>query len=154
MRLDKLTTKSQQALQQAQALAEKRNHQAIDVEHLLFALMGQKDGVVLALLQKLGAPLGAITERLQSALVRVPQVTGGAGQSYITPRLKKLVEAAEAEAEALKDEYVSTEHLLLAMVQDSGEAGKILKESGASRDKILNALVSIRGSQRITDPNP
>ena len=154
MRLDKLTTKSQEALQEAQGLAEKRNHQAIDVEHLLFALLGQKEGVVLALLQKLGVPLNALTDKLQKTLDRLPQVTGSAGQSYITPRLKKLIEAAEAEAETLKDEYVSTEHLLLAMVQDSGAAGKILKESGASRDKILNALVSIRGSQRITDPNP
>jgi ATP-dependent Clp protease ATP-binding subunit ClpB len=84
----------------------------------------------------------------------MPQVSGGAAQSYITPRLKKTIESAEAEAEALKDEYVSTEHLLLAMVQDSGEAGKILKDLGAARDKILNALVSIRGAQRITDPNP
>ncbi len=154
MRLDKLTTKSQEALQEAQGLAEKRNHQAIDVEHLLFALLGQKEGVVLALLQKLGVPLNTLTDKLQKALDRLPQVTGSAGQSYITPRLKKLIEASEAEAETLKDEYVSTEHLLLAMVQDSGAAGKILKESGASRDKILNALVSIRGSQRITDPNP
>jgi ATP-dependent Clp protease ATP-binding subunit ClpB len=154
MRLDKLTTKSQEALQQAQGLAEKRSHQAIDVEHLLFALLGQKEGVVPALLQKIGVPLNALTDKLQKTLDRLPQVTGSAGQSYITPRLKKLIEAAEAEAETLKDEYVSTEHLLLAMVQDSGAAGNILKESGASRDKILNALVSIRGSQRITDPNP
>jgi ATP-dependent Clp protease ATP-binding subunit ClpB len=154
MRLDKLTTKSQEALQQAQSLAEKRNHQAIDVEHLLFALMGQKEGVVLALLQKLGVPLGMVTERLQKALDRVPQVTGAAGQTYITPRLKKNIEGAEAEAEALKDEYISTEHLLLAMVQDGGEAGKILNDLGASRDKILSALVGIRGAQRITDPNP
>ncbi len=154
MRLDKLTIKSQEALQQAQGLAEKRNHQAIDVEHLLFALMGQKEGVVLSLLQKLGVSLAAVTERLQQALDRLPQVTGSAGQTYITPRLKKLIEAAEAEAETLKDEYVSTEHLLLAMVQDAGETGKILKDTGVSRDKILNALVSIRGSQRITDPNP
>ena len=154
MRLDKLTTKSQEALQQAQALAEKRNHQAIDAEHLLFALIGQKDGVVIALLQKLNIPLGTITERLQKALDRVPQVTGSTGQTFITPRLKKVVESAEQEAEALKDEYVSTEHLLLAMVQDGGEAGKILKETGATRDKILNGLVNIRGAQRITDPNP
>jgi ATP-dependent Clp protease ATP-binding subunit ClpB len=154
MRLEKLTTKSQEALQQAQALADKRNHQAIDVEHLLFALMGQKEGVVLSLLQKLGVPLGTVTDRLQKALDRMPQVSGGAAQSYITPRLKKTIESAEAEAEALKDEYVSTEHLLLAMVQDSGEAGRILKDLGAARDKILNALVSIRGAQRITDPNP
>ena len=154
MRLDKLTTKSQEALQQAQGLADKRNHQAIDVEHLLFALLGQKEGVVASLLQKLGMPLTRLTERLQQALDRLPQVTGATGQTYITPRLKKVIESAESEAESLKDEYVSTEHLLLAMVQDSGEAGKILKELGASRDKILSALVGIRGAQRITDPNP
>ena len=154
MRLDKFTTKSQEALQQAQSLAEKRNHQAIDVEHLLFALIGQKDGVVNALLQKLAVALGPLTEGLQKALDRVPQVTGGTGQSFITPRLKKLIENGEQEAESLKDEYLSTEHLLLAMVQDNGEAGKLLKESGATRDKILGALVNIRGAQRITDPNP
>jgi len=154
MRLDKLTTKSQEALQQAQSLAEKRNHQAIDVEHLLFALLGQKEGVVLSLLQKLGAPTSSLTERLQKALDRVPQVTGSTGQAFITPRLKKTMENAEAEAEALKDDYVSAEHLLLAMLQDGGETGKILKDLGVSRDKILNALVSIRGAQRITDPNP
>ncbi|MDZ4343673.1 MAG: ATP-dependent chaperone ClpB [Candidatus Binatia bacterium] len=154
MRLDKLTTKSQEALQQAQLLAEKRNHQAIDVEHLLFALLGQKEGVVFSLLQKLGAPAGTLVDRLQKALDRLPQVTGAAGQTFITPRLKKIIEGAEAEAEALKDEYVSTEHLLLSMVQESGESGKILRELGASRDKILNAMVTIRGAQRITDPNP
>ena len=154
MRIDKLTTKSQEALQQAQLLAEKRNHQAIDVEHLLFALLGQKEGVVLSLLQKLSVSAGTLVDRLQKALDRLPQVTGGAGQTFITPRLKKTIEGAEAEAEALKDEYVSTEHLLLSMVQENGESGKILRELGASRDKILNALVTIRGAQRITDPNP
>src|ERR687895_3000246 len=154
MRLDKLTTKSQEALQHAQALAEKRNHQAIDVEHLLFALLGQKEGVVLSLLQKLSVPLNTLTERLQKALDRLPQVTGSATQTYITPRLKKIIESAESDAEALKDDYVSTEHLLLAMIQDSGEVGKILKELGATRENILNGLVSIRGGQRITDQNP
>ncbi len=154
MRLEKLTTKSQEALQQAHTLAEKRNHQAIEVEHLLFALLGQKEGVVPSLLQKLGVPAGTLAERLQKALDRLPQVTGGAGQTFITPRLKKIIEGAEAEADALKDDYVSTEHLLLSMVQESGESGNILRELGASRDKILNALVTIRGAQRITDPNP
>ena len=132
MRLDKLTTKSQEALQQAQALAEKRNHQAIDVEHLLFALLGQKEGVVTSLLQKLGVPLGSLTERLQKALDRLPQITGGAGQTYITPRLKKTIENAEAEAEALKDEYVSTEHLLLAMVQDAAKRASFSRNYGAT----------------------
>jgi ATP-dependent Clp protease ATP-binding subunit ClpB len=154
MRLEKLTTKSQEALQHAQSLAEKRNHQAIDVEHLLFALLGQKEGVVLSLLQKLGVAVTSLAETLQKSLDRFPQVTGAAGQAFIAPRLKKVIESAENEAQALKDEYVSTEHLLLAMVQDGGEAGRALKELGATRDKILNALVSIRGAQRITDPNP
>jgi ATP-dependent Clp protease ATP-binding subunit ClpB len=154
MRLDKLTTKSQEALQQAQSLADKRNHQAIDVEHLLFALLGQKEGVVLSLLQKLGVAVTSLAGALQKALDRLPQVTGAARQTFIAPRLKTVIESAENEAQALKDDYVSTEHLLLAMVQDGGEAGRALKELGASRDKILNALVSIRGAQRITDPNP
>ena len=154
MRLDKLTTKSQEALQHAQALAEKRNHQAIDVEHLIFALLGQKEGVVPSLFQRLGVTVSGLVDRFQKALDRLPQVSGAAGQTFITPRLKKIIESAEAEADALKDEYVSTEHLLLSMVQDNGETGKILRELGASRDKILNALVGIRGAQRITDPNP
>jgi len=155
MRLDKLTIKSQEAVQHAQALAEKRNHQAVDVEHLLMALLGQKEGVVLALLQKLGIPASSFLDRLQRALDRAPQVTGaGAGQTFITPRLKKVLEGAEAAADGLKDEYVSAEHLLLSMVEDEGEAGKILRELGASKEQILKALVDIRGAQRITDPNP
>ena len=81
-------------------------------------------------------------------------MTGATGQTFITPRLKKIIESAETEAEALKDEYVSTEHLLLAMVQDSGETGTMLRQLGATRDKLLNALVGIRGAQRMTDPNP
>jgi ATP-dependent Clp protease ATP-binding subunit ClpB len=155
MRLDKLTIKSQEALQNAQALAEKRNHQAVDVEHLFMALLSQKEGVVLSLLQKLGVPVSSLFDRLQRALDRLPQVTGGAaGQTFITPRLKKVIEGAEAAAEGLKDEYVSTEHLLLSMVDDDGEAGRALKELGGSKDHILQALVDIRGAQRITDPNP
>jgi len=154
MRLDKLTTKSQEALQQAHALADKRHHQGIDVEHLLFALLGQKDGVALSIFQKLGFPLSSLTDRLQKALDRIPQVTGVTGQAFITPRLKQSIENAEAEAETLKDQYVSAEHLLIAMLQDSGEAGRMLTELGATRESILKALVAIRGAQRITDPNP
>ncbi|MBI2989194.1 MAG: ATP-dependent chaperone ClpB [Deltaproteobacteria bacterium] len=155
MRLDRLTIKSQEALQHAQALAEKRNHQAVDVEHLLMALLGQKEGVVLQLVQKLGTPIAALFDRLQEALDRFPQVTGGAaGQTFITPRLKKLIEGAEAAAQGLKDEYVSAEHLLLSMVDDDGEAGRLLRELGASKEQILKALVDIRGAQRITDANP
>src|SRR5204863_8113270 len=105
MRLDKLTIKSQEALQNAQSLAERRNHQAVDVEHLLMALLGQKEGVALALLPKLGVQPTALLDRVEKALDRIPQVTGATGQSYITPRLKKLIESAEKAAEGLKDDY-------------------------------------------------
>src|SRR5690349_9194382 len=125
MRLDKLTVKSSEAVQNAQGLAERRNHQAIDVEHLLFSLLGQKEGVTLSLLQKLGVQPSAVLTRVEKALDRIPQVTGAAGQAYITPRLKKLIETAEKAAEGLKDEYVSVEHLLIAMGEDDGETGRI-----------------------------
>ncbi len=119
------------------------------------ALLGQKEGVVLSLLQKLGISPSSVFDRIQRVLDRLPQVTGGGvGQAYITPRLKKIIEGAEAVAESLKDEYVSTEHLLLSMVEDNGETGKILRELGVSKDRVLQALVDIRGAQRITDPNP
>jgi len=154
MRLDKLTVKSAEALQNAQGLAERRNHQAVDVEHLLMALLGQKEGVALSLLQKVGVQPSVILARVEKALDRIPQVTGAAGQAYITPRLKKLIESAEKAAEGLKDEYVSVEHLLIAMGEDDGETGRIFREFGITKDKILQALVDIRGSQRVTDQNP
>jgi ATP-dependent Clp protease ATP-binding subunit ClpB len=154
MRLDKLTVKSAEALQNAQGLAERRNHQAVDVEHLLMALLGQKEGVTLSLLQKLGVQPTIILDRVEKALDRLPQVTGATGQAYITPRLKKLIETAEKAAEGLKDEYVSVEHLLIAMGEDDGETGRIFRDLGITKDKILAALVDIRGSQRVTDQNP
>ena len=155
MRLDKLTIKSQEALQNAQALAAKRNHQAVDVEHLFMALLGQKEGVALSLLQKLGIAISDLFDGLQKSLDRLPQVTGAAaGQTFITPRLKKVIEGAEATAEGLKDEYISTEHLLLSMLDDDGETGRVLKGLGLTKDHLLKALVDIRGAQRITDPNP
>src|SRR5262249_4086820 len=154
MRLDKLTVKSAEALQNAQRLAERRNHQAVDVEHLMMGLLGQKEGVALSLLQKVGVQPSVILERVEKALDRIPQVTGSAGQAYITPRLKKLIESAEKAAEGLKDEYVSVEHLLMSMAADDGESGKIFRDFGITKDKILKALVDIRGSQRVTDQNP
>ena len=123
MRLDKLTIKSQEALQHAQALAEKRNHQAIDVEHLLMALLGQKEGVVLSLLQKLGIPVPSLFDRLQRILDRFPQVTGGAtGQTFITPRLKKAIEGAEA---AIGDEHDFPGRRGPYLPQGSPDAGSI-----------------------------
>ncbi|MGH7411520.1 MAG: ATP-dependent chaperone ClpB [Candidatus Methylomirabilis sp.] len=156
MRFDKFTFKAQEAVQQAQKLAEERQHQAIDVEHLLLALAEQAEGVVQPILRKMGANTGQLAARLKEELKRLPQVSGAApGQAYITPRLEKVFNAALTEAERLKDEYVSTEHLLLAIAEERGEAiGRVLRESGVTKDGIYAALQEIRGGQRVTDQAP
>ena len=141
-------------MRDAQSLAEKRNHQALDVEHLLFSLFGQKEGVVLSLLQKLGVPLTPVTERLQKALDRLPQVTGANGQSYITPRLKKVIESAEAEAETLKTSMFQPSTCCWPLCKTAAKLGKSSKSWAQRAIKFSTRLVSIRGSQRITDPNP
>jgi ATP-dependent Clp protease ATP-binding subunit ClpB len=155
MRFDKFTVKAQEAVQQAQTLAEKYQHQTIDVEHLLLVLLEQSEGVVLPILQKLGANPRLLAERLKDHLGKVPKVYGGEVGAYIAPRLKQVFDAATEEADRLKDEYISTEHLLIAIAAEKqGVAGTLLRDQGVTRDNIFKALVSIRGSQRITDPNP
>jgi len=140
MRPDRLTIRSQEALQQAQRHASEMTHQAVDVEHLLLALLGQQDGIVGPLLRRLGVNLSQVTHALQEALKKLPQVSAAAGQ-YITPRLQKVIEGAEREMERLKDEYVSTEHLLLAAADGAGDpAQRILREAGLTRDGIYAAL--------------
>lgn len=155
MRLDKLTIKVQEALQEAKSVAEKYNHQGVDVEHLLLVLVEQSDGVVVSVLQKLGAATQAIKARLEGALKDLPKVSGGGTEVYITPRLQKVLDRAFKEAESLKDEYISTEHILISISDEKdGTAGKILTEFDVTKDEILKALVSVRGSQRVTDQNP
>ncbi|MBW2307110.1 MAG: ATP-dependent chaperone ClpB [Deltaproteobacteria bacterium] len=157
MRLDKLTLKAQDAVQSAQGIAEKHNHQQIDVEHLLVALLEQKESIIQRLVQKLGADPGQILREAAEALDRQPQVYGGgvASGMYITPRLKKVLDAAQAEADRMKDEFVSVEHLFIAIVDQGGPpAGDILMRNGINRDNIFRVLVDIRGTQRVTDPNP
>jgi ATP-dependent Clp protease ATP-binding subunit ClpB len=152
-RFDKLTLKATDAVQAAQDGAAKRHHQHIEVEHLLFALLEQADGVVLPLLRKLGADPGRIKADVEEALSRLPKIEGLV-QTYLSPRLGKLFERAEQEAERLKDEYVSTEHLLIAAAEGDGPARDILDRHGVTKDKIFTVLVDIRGSQRVTDQNP
>jgi ATP-dependent Clp protease ATP-binding subunit ClpB len=152
-RLDKLTLKATEAMQAAQNSAGKRHHQHIEVEHLLLALVEQTDGVVLPLLKKLGADAGRIKDDLEEALGRLPKVEGLV-QTYLSPRLGKLLDRAEQEAGRLKDEYVSTEHLLIAAADGDGAAHDLLVRHGVTKDKIFAALVDIRGSQRVTDQNP
>src|SRR6266542_4012072 len=148
MRLDKFTEKAQEALQDAAELARDLGQQAVEPEHLLLALLRQTEGVGRTLLERAGVSVQAMEPALVSAVERLPKVSGG-GQPYISSALNKALEQAEHEAERLKDEYISTEHLVLALADN-----KALKEAGARHDALLRALRSIRGSQRVTDANP
>src|SRR5213078_781672 len=154
MKFDKFTVKAQEAVQAAQSLADQGNHQAIVPEHLLLALLQQQEGVVGPLLAKLGARPEVIAREIQSELDKLPAVKGGGGQ-YASQRLEAALNRAWDEAQRLKDEYCSTEHLLIGIAQDkSGAAGRILAAAGVTPEAIYKALVEVRGSQRITDANP
>ncbi|HID20731.1 MAG TPA: ATP-dependent chaperone ClpB, partial [Methanophagales archaeon] len=155
MRLDKLTLKAQEALQEAKNIADKNNQQQIDVEHLLLALVEQPEGIAVPILQKIGVDIDQLKSRLTEHLSSLPQVHGGGGieQIYISPRLNKTLETAWQEAQAMKDEYMSTEHMLLAIAEDP-VSPQILKGMGVTKDRIYEALTGIRGGQRIVDQNP
>src|SRR6267142_3156382 len=146
MKLDKLTTKAQEALAQAQALAERRGHQELTPEHLLSALLTQDQGVVSALLRKVGVDLAVVQASVDAALDAQPQVRGSSADLYVGRRLKTLLEDAGDQSKAFKDEYVSSEHLLLALVaKDHGAATRALKDAGVRRDEVLKALAEVRG---------
>lgn len=150
---ERMTVKTQEALAQAQAIARDRSHQEIDVEHLLLALVSQRDGVVYSMLEKIGVRPEVVAEKLESELLKKPKVQGEVKQ-YVSPRLDKLLDEAFNFAQKLKDEYVSTEHLLLAVPETGGPAAQILSALGAPSADLLKALAEIRGSQRVTDQNP
>src|SRR3989441_180366 len=155
IRFDRLTIKVQEALAEAQKLAEKEGHQQLDVEHLALALVRQREGLTQSLLNKLGADPAVLARELEQELKKIPQVSGsGAGQVTITARLNEVFSAAEQEAERFKDEYLSTEHLLLAIAEAGGAAAGIFKRQGISKDRLYAALTSIRGTQRVTDQEP
>ncbi len=159
MDLNKLTQKSQEAVAAAQELAVARQHQEVDTEHLLSALLQQEGGLVPRLLEKMDVDANAVRQALEAELERRPRVSGGAteeGKLYVTQRLNKLLVEALSEARRLKDEYVSVEHLLLPMVAESRKTavGRILAEHEITRDKLLGALRDIRGSQRVTSASP
>ncbi|MEW5746388.1 MAG: ATP-dependent chaperone ClpB [Nitrospirota bacterium] len=156
MRLDKLTIKSQEALQEAQATAERKGNQQLDVEHLLAALLEDEEGIVYQILQRLGVSIDQLKGDIGKEIEKFPKVSGAApmGQLYLSPRLKAVLEKAFEEATHLTDEYISVEHLLLAIANAYGPAAEILKKNGAAPDAILNAMQEIRGVHRVTDPNP
>ena len=148
MRLEKFTEKAQEALQDGAELARSVGQQAIEPEHLILALVRQQDGVGRTLLERAGVSVQALEPALVSVIERLPRVSGG-GQPYLSAALQKALEQAEQEAERLKDEYISTEHLLLALADN-----KTLKDAGARHDALFRALRQIRGSHRVTDQNP
>ncbi|MGH7492584.1 MAG: ATP-dependent chaperone ClpB [bacterium] len=157
MTLDKFTLKAQETLARAQQQASELNHQQIEVEHLLKALLDDAEGVPLAIAKKLGANPGLMQSRLDEALRKLPRVSGATALAniYVSQTANNVLNAAQQEMRQLKDEYVSTEHLLLAIAdQKGGAAGEILRQQGATRANILRVLKDIRGSQRVTDQNP
>jgi len=156
MRFDKFTIKSQELIQDAQSLASRQGHQQIEPEHLLAAMLKETDGIAGAMLRKLGVSPGEVNREVTGALKKLPSVSGGGmGDVYLSARSKAVLEAAFAEATKMKDEYVSIEHIFLAIADEkNGEAAAILSRSGVARDSILKVLLEIRGNQRITDPNP
>jgi ATP-dependent Clp protease ATP-binding subunit ClpB len=154
MQPEKLTLKSQEALQEAQRIARELSHQELDGEHLAFALISQTESLIPDLLERIGVPVARLKPDLEAELARRHKVQG-AGEAYAGSDLKKALDAAQTEATKLKDDYVSTEHLLLGLL-DSGGASlkKIFARHGLKRDAVLKALVELRGNQRVTDENP
>ena len=155
IKFDKFTIKAQEAIGEAQQIASSYNHQEIRGEHLLLALINQKDGVIPSILQKLEVSSEELKVKLEKPLEKIPQVYGGSGGQHIGKELNDILNSAQQEAQKVKDEYVSTEHLFIALVEAEGtRVSNILKAEGISKNKIYQALLNIRGSQRVTDQNP
>ena len=158
MDLNRLTEKAQDVIRGAQALAQRRGHAQIDVEHLAVALLSQDGGVAPRIVEKAGGNPQSLVQRLQQALERLPRVSGPgapAGQVYIAPRVNELLNGAETEAQRMKDEYVSVEHLLLALADlKDGTVAEALRAAGLTREKLLEAAAAVRGGQRVTSPTP
>ena len=155
MRFDKFTIKSQDLIREAQSLAARYNNPQIEPEHLLAAMLEDKQGIARSLLRKLGASPDAVAAETVKAIDRLAKVSGSAVEPYLSARAKALLEASFGEAEKMKDQYVSIEHILLVIADEKGGAAAgILARYGIAREAILKALMEIRGKQRITDPNP
>jgi len=155
IRMDKMTMMTQEALQSAHSLAMDHDHQQMDVEHLLLVMLSQEKNIIIPVLQKLGVGLEQVAKELADQLSKMPKVQGiSSDQVYMSPRLTQVLEAAQKEAERLQDEYVSTEHVLIAAADEKGPAGEILRSHGVTKDEIFKVLQQIRGGQRVTDQNP
>ncbi len=156
MRFDKFTYKTQEAIRQAQRIASQHGNQQLDVEHLVYALVEDTEGLVTRILKECGSDLNSIKSEIKKAIEKFPKVYGAQPleQIYITPRLNQLFEKAEKEAEHLKDEYISVEHLLIALFDVAGPALDAIHKQAITRQKVLDAMRKIRGVHQVTDPNP
>ncbi|MBF6569827.1 MAG: ATP-dependent chaperone ClpB [Candidatus Binataceae bacterium] len=157
MNANRFTEKLQEAMGRAQSRALSAHHQAIDVEHLLAALLEEEQGLASSILSIAGVDPRVVRTKVEEELNKIPQVTGSgtdASQVYVTQRLGRVLAAAEQEAGKLKDDYVSVEHVLIAMLGDAGAASRILRGAGLSPDKLMTALKQVRGNQRVTSANP
>src|SRR5437867_709036 len=152
MRLDRFTLRAQEAVQTAIEQAERNQNQQVEPEHLLAAMLEQPEGIVRPILGKLSVNVTVVSNDIQAAIARFPRVQGG--QQYFSPRLSQIFTAAQKQAESMKDEYISTEHLLLAIADEKdGNAGKVLRQHGVNRDDLLKVIEQTRGGTRITDQN-
>src|SRR6266480_4262870 len=154
MRIDKYTQKMQEALQGAQDVASQANHPEITNEHFLSALLDQGEGITRPLLEKIGANIDQLRDLLRSELERRPKIHGAAADVRVSNELRAVLDSAEKEMSKLKDEFTSAEHYLLALAGSNVPAAKLFKEVGVTRDKIMQGLQQVRGSQRVTDQNP
>ena len=152
MRLDKFTLRGQEAIQSAIEVAERNQNQQVEPEHVLFAMLEQPEGTVRPVLGKLGANVQVVLNDVQATIARLPRVQGG--QQYFSPRLSQVFTASEKQAKEMQDEYISTEHLLLAIADEKdGQAGKILRQHGVNHDDLLKVIEQTRGGVRVTDQN-
>ncbi|MFM2154056.1 MAG: ATP-dependent chaperone protein ClpB, partial [Pseudomonadota bacterium] len=149
MNFEKLTVRAKEAFRDARSLARRGEHQQLEPEHLLKALVDQKDGIALPLLERIGADAKLLRARIDESLGRLPRVKGAGGE-HASPRLTRTLDAAEDEAKRLRDEYVSSEHLLLVLADDKQGAGEALRSTGATRDRLRTVVTELRGGERIT----
>jgi len=154
MNLQKFTVKAQEAVQKAMELAASHQHQGIEPPHLLEAFLSDPDSVAVSILRRIGANANRLREQAEDALDTLPTVTGAsAGDQYIGEDLKKVFDRARAEADVMGDEYVSTEHLLVGLVEGKNAVGQALRDQGASKDQVMSVLEDVRGGQSADDPH-
>ena len=152
MRFDRYTIRGQEAIQEAIGIAEKNQNQQVEPEHLLASMLEQKEGTLRPILGKVGANTQAILNEVQAAIAKFPQVSGG--QQFFSSRINTIFQEAQKEAEKMTDEYMSTEHLLLAIAgEKTGDAGRILRSNGVTKEDAEKAIIEMRGGARITDQN-